>query len=291
MLTQGLFALGLGLLMRFVLQDLSSASIAMVAALLVVLVLWASNLVLLALFAQPYTVYFIGLLFALSAFFTLFDTGEWVWFLGTFGLLLLAGNYMRWKVQVDKSMLRQLHLRRMIPRSLPRFFTIIALVVAILFFVSPQFAQDEDIQYNIPRGAYDFMYPFMSPFVGQLFGDDLDINPRGSFTLESLGLSIQNLPQDIRELLPGTTSVETEIKVQELFYDLLNRQLNLMLGTRSASILPAFVAAGLFLGIKALTIPLMWIIIFVTASVIELLLKAGVLRRVTERAEIEQITL
>jgi len=297
---QGITTVGFGLLMRFVLLDIPGAPWWAITALLVVFVLWASTLVLMALFAKPLSLYFIGLSFAVAAFLALFDVHAWHWFIAVIVITLLAGGYFRWRVQTEKILLQHLHLRRIIPRTLPRFFTVVALAIAILFYASPQFGHDEKIEYTIPRSMFDtIVYPLLAPVIETnlnqgLADTGLHIDPFGSINFEELGIDINQLPENLRVLLPKGLNTGDNLFTRDLIYSALNQQLNLTLGTFDVSrfkILPAFVAVGLFLGIKALSIPLTWAIIPVTAGIIKLLLFTGILRKETKQVQVETINL
>ncbi len=222
--------------------------------------------------------------------------------LGGLGLSMLGGWYAASVISAEERASSKFSVRKILRGGLPVFFTSVALLLAILYFSSIRGEQ----RALFPRSLFDAAIPFLEqPLQAILPGfrrtasvDELLL----ALTAQQLGetIDVSGFPPASREALleqgRKTLSVEFGVnltgkeKMTDVLYRVTNSQIAKFLGPYQ-SYLPIIAAAGFFVAVKALTLPVYWITLILVFGVVKLLVATGLLKQRTETIQVTKFTL
>ncbi len=194
-------------------------------------------------------------------------------------------------------------VRKIFRGGLPVFFTAVALTLAVFYFTAVSGAATQSI---LPKALFDAAIPLIEQplqnflpgfrrdatvdelllaFAAWQGGPDIDVRKlsaaeRAQFLRENRGA----LAQELGVELTG------EERGGDLIYRVANTQIEKLAGPYRAY-LPFLAAAGFFIAIKMLTLPVYWISLILLFAMVKLMLKAGLLTEKVETIEVVRIML
>lgn len=215
----------------------------------------------------------------------------------------LAGWYASDAIAAEYRDSNAFHVRKIFRGGLPVFFSAVALTLAVFYFAAVSGAPGHAI---LPKALFDAAIPlveqplqnFLPGFRRDATVDELLL----AFAVRQAGVGadIKNLSAAEKQALvgEGRVALSRELGVEltgrerggDLIYRTANAQIEKLAGPYRAY-LPFIAAAGFFIAIKALTVPVYWVSLILLFAVVKLLLKIGVLEEKIENIQVVRVTL
>lgn len=215
----------------------------------------------------------------------------------------IGGWYAANRIATEEAASQLFSVRKFLQSGMPVFFTAVSLMLASFYFVQ---VSREPPGTFLPRSLFDATVPLIEkPLGGILPGfrtnasvDDLLL----AFAAGQLGdtVRVDELPksqkdaliQESRKALTqqfGITLTGKE-SVTDVLFKVTNAQLAKFIGPYK-QYFPFLAAAGFFVAVKTLTLPVYWITLLLTTLVIQFLKSAGLLHERVETVQIQRLTL
>lgn len=225
--------------------------------------------------------------------------------LGALVLSAAAGWYAQESIAAEHAASNFFSVRKIFRGGLPMFFTVLAILFAASYF-SLIDAEPKSRGF-LPRALFDAALPlieeqaksFLPGFRADAPADDLII----AFIkrqLEAAEINFDTLPEGERQALirEGRASFSKQLGVEissketsaEALFEISNAQVVKFAGSYGRY-LPFLAAAGFFISVKALTLPIYWITLILISVVVRLLLAAGVLKEKAETIQVQRVSL
>lgn len=218
-------------------------------------------------------------------------------------LTLLGGWWAFHRIQQESILSVSFRLSKILRQGLPLFFTTIAILISLFYFVGIVSREDSAI---VPRSIFDISLPLLGGTLQGIlpgFRPDATIDQLLVELLKTqLGdkVDISNLSSSQRGALLKEQrlalekgfgiSITGKERASDVLYALTNQKIEELVGSYKPY-LPYLSAFGFFLTIKVLTLPLYFIALGLIWLVVQLLLAIGALKRETVTIEAERITL
>ncbi len=182
----------------------------------------------------------------------------------------------------EKDLRVKLSVPKIIQRGLPQIMTAFALMVSIIFYNSP-YAKFDKTDFIIPQPFFDVIY---QPFKNFIENQSQNIPGQNKIGNLSQQLNSKSIPEQFRPFVeallkkqnkretPGSLNrqkIDEEIKAS--FYQLLNQQLNQLIMPYQ-SYFPIVASIGFFFLLKAISVPLMWVILLLVWLLFKILVKS-----------------
>lgn len=226
---------------------------------------------------------------------------------GIFVATALLISFAVYRIQQEVAYSLGFSIVKTLKSGLPLYFTIFALVLAVLY--SANLDEEKAVSSLLPKPALYFSLQSLGGFAKSLIGLPV-INPDATVDellktlleeqLRPQGLNFANLPaQEIRRLLIAQRQelsrqfgidVSGNEKIIDIFYTATIKRLRELLGPYT-SYLPAISALVFFFAFKTLTVPLYYLTLLITALLIRLLRAVNVVRSERQQVEVERLTL
>lgn len=193
-------------------------------------------------------------------------------------------------------------VRKIFKSGLPVFFTALVLLLTIFYFSS---VADRHDQVLLPKAMFDvliqlFKQPLQSAIPWFRAGESLDQTILDFAARQSGIMDVSKIPVSARaELISeGVKALEAQLGVhftgketsEEVLYKTANVQVEKLLGSYK-QYTPFIAAAGFFLAVKTLTIPIYWVTLLLVFIVVRLLEMLGILKKEVETIQVERLTL
>ncbi len=219
------------------------------------------------------------------------------------GASALAGWYASDAIAAEYRDSNAFSVRKIFRGGLPVFFSAVTLTLAVFYFTAVSGASGHAI---LPKALFDAAIPlveqplqnFLPGFRRDATVDELLL----AFASRQLGgeVDIRTLPLAERSdlLAQGRQALSQELGVEltgnerggDVIYRAANAQIERIAGPYQRY-LPFLAAAGFFIAIKALTVPVYWISLILLFAVVKFLLKMGLLTEKVETIEVVRISL
>ena len=200
--------------------------------------------------------------------------------------------------------------RKIFRGGLPIFFTAAAVMLSVFYYVS---ASGEKNPVLLPKAVFDVALPLLEqPLQGILPGfqpgasiDDLILTLAAKQSARIAGQAgleadISKLPAGERDKLvrEGRRTLSEQLglpltgreKSGEVLYKAANIQITKFAGPYE-KYFPLIAAAGFFIAIKSITLPIYWITLLLVFFVVKLLIATKILKEETETIQVKRITL
>lgn len=234
------------------------------------------------------------------------------------GLAALGGMYAAGQIVREEREAVSFSIRKIFRGGLPMFFTVTALMLAVFYFSSFRAHPGELL---IPRSAFDAVVELMRRFSGAVA---LPVSTSGNPIAPILSgilsiaanpnMTINELILDQAKVQPGfaalTASQRDELlrqgravlaeefgitltgneKMGDILYRTTNAQLERFVGPYR-DYLPFIAALGFFIAVKAVTLPVYWATLLLIFAVVQLLTRAGVLKKTSATISVERLEL
>lgn len=244
--------------------------------------------------------YLLTLAIVISAGYALFAN---IWlFLGVFvsaGFLLLSWFQIARaeEVSVNFSVVKGLRA------GLPLFFTSLALLGSLFFYEEQR--ERETVEF-IPRQAFNIFFPYFAGMLGQKDAkatpdDTIDqliarlVEREAEEALGTISVPASYLDAFVRtqrEALSEQFGIELtgSEKAGDVFYTVANKKASEIAGPY-IDYLPIAFSIGIFFALKALSLPISWLLIALASLIVWILRKSGMLQEVTQSVTITSYTL
>ena len=244
----------------------------------ILFILFGIALCLAMLFIDNKAILFSSFILAVALFFIFFNNKLFYYFIVLILLFLsfwLAANRIKKEEEVQVN----LNFWRIWKRGLPWLITVLCLLIALVYYFSPELVKIHKKQFTIPRDTFNLV---ISPIEG-LIKERL---PQEVVNLDAEATKILTSEQ-IKEL---EQKYEIEIKqgesIKDLLYKLVNFQINKEKGPYEKFI-PIGLAVGLFLGLRIIGFFYVAVVIMLSWLVLKILiaLKFAKLEKVQKEVE------
>lgn len=187
---------------------------------------------------------------------------NWIYFItGVIALILFF--YGSCQTLDEKNLRIKIRVNKILKLGLPSFLTGLILLISVSYYFSPKSIKD----FEVPRPLFDSIMEFMPmPQMGM----DLTSLLQG-LDLENLNLETQNL----------------EMLTQDGMYDLVNANINSFIEPYE-QYLAIGLAVGLFFLLKTLSVPFMWIVIFISWLIFKILVKLEAIK-IHEKSVLQEV--
>lgn len=219
------------------------------------------------------------------------------------GLTALGGWYAAESIANEEAASNSFSVRKIFRGGMPIFFTGVALVLSVMYLDG---LVGKPFDTLIPRQLFDAIIPVVSGALeGQLPGFrseatvDEYLRQRTAEQFGGIGRFLEFLPRvrnqlirQERESLGRQLGLELtgQERLGDLLYQLVNVQINRLLAPY-AQYVPFIAAAGFFVAVKTLTLPVYWFTLILVWGVVRLLVAANVLVEKTETVQVKRIEL
>ena len=155
----------------------------------------------------------------------------------------------------------RIHVGKIFHKSLPLVLTGLSLIIATVYYFSPLALQGQD-EIKIPRPLFDAI----SQSVINIASEQ---NP------------ISQLDQSVG--VPLNTNEE----ISNILYEGINREIN-RYSVNYRQYFPFGLAVGMFFAVKAISVPFMWLVIFLSWAIFKLLVALGAVK-ICEKAVLQEV--
>jgi hypothetical protein len=248
----------------------------------IILVLLGITLCLAMLLIRNKKILYGSFLVALGAFGAFFNN-EPFYYLIALALLFWAFAVASSKIQREEMVQMKLNFWRIWKRGLPIFITALSLLIALVYYFSPELAKIEKREIVVPKKTFNMI-----------------ITPLETLIIERLPEGVSNIDTEAKQILKPQEIIElkekynTEIRegdtIKDLIYQMMQYQINSSSGPYEKFI-PIGLAVGLFFALKLIGYFYIAIIIFSSWLVLRLLviLKFATIEK--EMREMESVKL
>lgn len=194
-------------------------------------------------------------------------------------------------------------VRKIFSGGLPIFFTAVALMLAVFYFSSLGGRSDA---FFLPKTLFDAAIPFLEQPLQNIFPGFRPNASVDEFLLTAMThdtgsqIDIAKLPNAERERLlrEGRAALAQQFDITltgeesagDVIYRVTNAQVAKLAGPYE-KYLPLLAAVGFFLAVKALTLPVYWLVLILLFLVVKLLLSLGLLSERVETTQVQRLSL
>jgi hypothetical protein len=191
------------------------------------------------------------------------------------GLFFLFGS---WRALNEKGARIKIQYHKILRRGLPSVLTGLALIIATAYYFSP-LALESHTQIQIPRSWFNLM---IKPMMGTI-EEQLQKNIQ-----TQMG---QQIPVEVQALIPQISQqFELELEgnedLEDVLYQLVNQQIN-KFSQPYQQYFPLGLAIGFFFALKAISIPLMWLVVLSSCLIFRILVVLGAVK-ITQKAVFQE---
>jgi hypothetical protein len=248
----------------------------------IIFVLWGIALCLAMLLIKDRKILYGSFLLCVGAFGAFFNN-EPFYYLVALALLFWAFVVASSKIQTEEMVQMKLNFWRIWKRGLPIFITFLCVLIALVYYFSPELAKIEKKEIVVPRKTFDMVIrPLETLIIERL--------PEGISSIDTEAKQILK-PQEIEELKEKyNIEVKEGETIKDLIYQLMQYQINTSSGPYEKFI-PIGLAVGLFLALKLFGFFYIAIIILLSWLVLRLLVVLGFASIGKEMREMESVKL
>jgi hypothetical protein len=248
----------------------------------IIFVLWGIALCLAMLLIRDKKILYGSFLVTLGAFGAFFNN-EPFYYLIALALLFWAFAVASSRIRREEMVQMKLNFWRIWKRGLPIFITALSLLVALVYYFSPELAKIDKKEIIIPRKTFDMVIrPLETLIIERL--------PEGISSIDTEANQILK-PQEIKELKEKyNIEVKEGETIKDLIYQLTEYQINSSSGPYEKFI-PIGLAVGLFLALKLFGFIYIAIIIFLSWLFLRLLVVLKFANIGKEMREMESVKL
>lgn len=235
------------------------------------------------------------------------------------GVSAIGAWFAASSIAAEQAASRTFSSRKLLRSGMPIFFTCLSLVLAVFYFTA---LGGESIKPFLPRSLFDGAITVIQKLAdAQIIPTELRKNAQINAALETILAAsptstssinelilkrmneepdFRNLSQSEREafVVQSRKALEEELgfpisgneRVSDLFYTTTNTQVAKFLGPYE-KYLPFIAAVGLFITIKAFTLPLYWLTLILFFPVVRLMRTLKILRKDIETIQVERLSL
>jgi len=248
----------------------------------IIFVLWGIALCLAMLLIKNRKIIYGSFLLALIIF-GMFFNNEPVYYLIAMALLFISFGIAYKKTQKEEAVQIKLNFWRIWKRGLPVFITFLCVLIALIYYFSPQLAKIERKEIIIPRKTFDAIIgPFETLIIARL--------PEGISSIDTEAMQILK-PKEIEELKEKyNIEVKKGETIKDLLYQLTNYQINSSQGPYEKFI-PIGLAVALFFALKIVSLFYVPLVIVMSWLFLKLLIMLKFAKIEIETKEIETVKL
>jgi hypothetical protein len=248
----------------------------------IIFIFWGIALCLAMLLIKDKKILYGSFLIALGTFGAFFNN-EPFYYLIALALLFWVFAVASSKIQREEMVQMKLNFWRIWKRGLPIFITFLCVLIALVYYFSPELAKIEKREIVIPRKTFDMVIrPLETLIIERL--------PEGISSIDTEAKQILK-PQEIAELKEKyNIEVKEGETIKDLIYQLMQYQINASTGPYEKFI-PIGLAVGLFLALKLFGFFYIAIIIFLSWLFLKLLVVLKFASIEKEMREMEAVKL
>lgn len=215
--------------------------------------------------------------------FGVFFNNEPFYYLIVLAILFWVFSIATSKIQKEETIQTKLNFWRIWHRGLPIFITFLFVLIAVVYYFSPEMGKIEKKEITVPRKTFDIVIKPLETLI-------IERLPEGVSSIETEAKQILK-PQEIAELKEKyNIEVKEGETIKDLIYQLVEYQINASSGPYEKFI-PIGLAIGLFLALKLFGFFYIAIIIFFGWLVLKLLVVLRFANIGKEMVEMESVNL
>lgn len=247
---------------------------------IILLILWGIALCLAMLLIKDKRILY-GSFILILVVFGLFFNNEPFYYLIVLVLCFLAFWLASKKIKKEETIEVNLNYWRIWKRGLPVLITGLILIIAMVYYFSPNLIEMRRVEIRLPRDVFNFIVTPLEGLIGErLSGGSLKTDARNFLSQEQI---IELKEKYGITIKPGDTG-------RDVLYELVNFQID-NAGGPYKKFIPLGLAVTLFIGLKIISMIYVAIVIMLSWLVLKLLIATKFVKREIVKKEVETVKL